>query len=788
VSALDRKLWRDLWQLRGPVIAIAFVIAAGVATFVMFLTTLDSLQLSRASFYNNYRFADVFATLKRAPESVRARIEAIPGVHHVDTRVVAPVTIDIPGFPEPVTGVITSIPDRGEPLLNRLYIKAGRTVEGARDNEVVISEAFAAAHHFKPGDKLAIIIKGKRKELVIVGTAVSPEYIHQLRPGGVFPDYERYGVMWMARTPLASAYDMEGAFNQVVLSLVRGADVDEVIARVDDLLARYGGVGAVARADQSSHRFLSQEFRTLKSLARIFPAIIMGVAAFLLNVVVSRLVGTQREQIATLKAFGYGNGAVALHYFKLVTVIVVLGSAIGVLGGAVLGRWLSAIYTDFFRLPYLTFVLSPAVAINALLISLVAAFAGTWVAVYRSAQLRPAEAMRPEPPAQFRQNPLERLGVERWLSQPTRMILRHLSHRPVKSLLSVLGIAFAVGTLMTGRFQENSVSYMMHLRYGLAQREDVAVTFVDPTSRRAVYDLESLPGVEHAEVFRWVPVRLRFAHRSYRTSIRGMEPHGDLQRLIDEARRRPVNVPAEGVVLTDYLAELLGVRPGDRVTVEVLEGKQMVRDVPVAGVVHQLVGVSAYMDLGALNRLLEEGPAISGAYLAIDPRHANAIYRELKDMPRIAGTVVRKQELKNFHDTMERTMLFFTFVATLFASVVALGIVYNSARITLTERSRDLASLRVLGFTRGEISYILLGELALLTLAAVPLGLFVGRWLCWYIAKSLESDLYRVALVLKPNTYAFAATVTLIAAIVSALAVRRQLDRLDLIGVLKTRE
>ncbi len=788
MTALDRKLWRDLWQLRGPAVAIAFVIAAGVATFVMFLTTLDSLRLSRASFYTNYRFAEVFGPLKRAPESLRARIAQIPGVHHIDTRVVAPVMIDIAEFPEPITGLITSIPDDAEPLLNNLYLKAGRRVEGGRDDEVVISEAFAQAHGFRPGDRLAVIIKGKRKALTIVGTAVSPEHIHQLRPGGVFPDYERYGVMWMARTPLGTAYDMEGGFNHVVMSLVPGADLDDVIAQLDDLLAAYGGVGAVGREDQTSHRFLSQEFRVLESLAGIFPAIIMGVAAFLLNVVMGRLVGTQRDQIATLKAFGYSNGDVALHYFKLVTVIVLLGSAIGLAGGMALGRWLSGIYTDFFRLPYLTFLLQPWVAINAVLIGLVAAFLGTVVALRGAARLRPAEAMRPEAPALYRQTPIERLGLQRWLTAPTRMILRHLSHRPLRSLLSMLGIAFAVGTLMTGRFQEDSVGYMMHVQYGLAQREDVSVTFVDPTSRRALYDLQNLQGVEYGEVFRYAPVRLRHGHRSERTAIRGVQAGGELQRLIDEASLRPVALPAEGVVLTDYLADLLGVRPGDRVTVEILEGSRPVREVPVADVVHQLIGVSAYMDLDALNRLLREGHAISGAYLAIDERYAPDIYRALKDMPRIAGTVVRTQEIKNFHETMEETMLFFTFVATLFASVMSLGIVYNSARITLTERSRDLASLRVLGFTRGEISYILLGELAVLTVIAVPLGLFIGRWLCWYIARSLESDLYRVALILEPDTYAFAAAVTLAAVTVSALAVRRRLDRLDLIAVLKTRE
>src|SRR3569832_265680 len=351
MRAIHRKLLRDLWQLKGQALAIGLVIACGVATYVMFLVTLDSLKASRDGFYRDYRFAEVFAALKRAPEPLRLRIAEIDGIDKVDTRGVAPVTIDIAGFPEPVTGVITSVPDAGEPVLNKLYLRAGRMVDDGRADEVVVSEAFAAAHGFEPGDKLNVIIKGRRKQLTIVGTAVSPEYIHQLRPGGVFPDYKRYGVMRMARTPLGKAYDMKGAFNHGVLRLPRSAIAEAVGDALDALRATYGGVGAVAREDQLSHRFLFEEFRQLENLSNIFPAIFLAVAAFLLNVVVTRLVSLQREQIASLKAFGYGNRDVTLHYVELVMIIVVLGSLLGVAAGVWLGLNLSGIYSHFSDCP-----------------------------------------------------------------------------------------------------------------------------------------------------------------------------------------------------------------------------------------------------------------------------------------------------------------------------------------------------------------------------------------------------------------------------------------------------
>ncbi|MDG4595373.1 MAG: FtsX-like permease family protein [Candidatus Contendobacter sp.] len=787
MKALDRKLWRELWQMKGQAVAIMLVIVCGVAIHVMFGATLDALGQTRARYYQEYRFADVFAALKRAPESLRERIAALPGVAEVETRVVAAVHLDVAGFAEPITGRLVSIPDNREPRLNRLYLRQGRLPAADRNDEVVVSEAFAQAHRLEPGAKLRVVINGRRQALTLVGTALSPEYIHQLRPGSMFPDYQRYGVLWMGRRALGIAYGMEGAFNDVIVGLTDARAAPDVIDELDRLLTPYGGLGAHDREDQASHRFLSEEFRNITLSATLFPVLFLGVAIFLLNVVMNRLIGMQREQIGTLKAFGYGNGAIALHYLKLVLVVVLVGVAVGVFAGAGLGRRLAELYTMFFRFPFLDYRLTFQLVFGAMLLNLGGAMAGTAFALRAAFALRPAEAMRPEQPARYRATVIERLGLQRLLSQPNRMILRHIERRPLKSLLSVLGIALACGVTMAGRFQEATITHMVEVHYKLSQREDLAVTFTEPTSWRAIGSLDSLPGVERVEVYRAAPVRLRFRHHSRRTTLKGVPPGGDLQRLLD-ADLRLLDLPSEGVLLTDYLGELLGVQAGDRLTVEVLEGSRPVREVPVVGLVKEYLGVAAYMDLAGLNRLLREGPAISGAYLAVDDRERSELYRRLGDIPRIAGTAIREQEIRNFHRTMEQTMLFFTFIATVFAVVIAFGIIYNSARIALTERSRELASLRVLGFTRAEISYILLGELGLLTLVAIPLGFIVGRGICTLFVDGARSELYRIPLIIHPSTYAFAATVVLASALLSGWLVRRKLDRLDLIAVLKTRD
>ncbi len=788
MRALDLKLLRDLWHMRGQVLAIAAVIVGGVATMVMSLSTYDSLLGTRDRFYRDYRFAEVFVNLKRAPEPVKERIAAIPGVQAVETRVLAVVKVEVAGFGDPVTGLLASLPDTGEPLLNRLHLKRGRWLSPYNSDEVIVADTFADAHKLQPGDRLAAVINGKRKQLTLVGVALSPEYVYQIAPGAMFPDFKRYGVLWMGRDALDAAYDMTGAFNSLSLTLQRGTRDQAVIARVDVVLAPYGGIGAHGRADQLSNRFLAEEFKQLKTTATVFPAIFLGVAAFLLNVVISRLIATQREQIAILKAFGYSHLAIGLHFVEMVMAI----ALIGVAGGVGLGIWfgvgLSNVYMDFYRFPYLDFDLDPMVVLIALGVSSLAAVSGTLFAVEKAIRLPAAEGMRPETPAIYRETVLERLGLQRLLRQPTRMILRHIERRPVKSLLTVLGIACAGGLMMVGNYQRGAIDFMVDLQFRHAAREDLMVAFVEPTGAKALHEIQTLPGVRRVEGFRDVPAILRHGNYEYRHALFGIQPESTLHRSLD-SRLRPVAVPPDGVVLTDHLAnKILHARPGDTLTVEILEGSRPIREVPVLGITKQYMGVSAYMQQASLNALMRDGDVVSGAYLSHDADTQQALYDQLHDRPRVLGMVANAAAIRSFYDTMGEFVLFFNMVATLLAGSIAFGVVYNSARIALSERGRELASLRVLGFTYGEIAYILLGELAALTLAAIPVGMLVGTGLCGILVTVFESDLYRLPLVIEPYNYALGATVVAVSAVISGALVWYRLGRLDLVAVLKTRE
>lgn len=755
--------------------------------FVMYLSNFQSLQRTRALFYERARFADVFASLKRAPLSLEARIAAIPGVDAVETRVVAEVTLDVPGMAEPATGRLVSLPERGRPRLNDLVLRRGRWIDPTRPDEALVSEMFAEAHGFEPGDRVGAIINGRRRWLAIVGVALSPEYVYAIRPGEMVPDKRQFGIFWMDRRALGSAFDMEGGFNDVALDVSRGASVAEVIAALDRLLEPYGGRGAIPRSLQISEWTLDNELKQLQTFGFLIPFIFLGVAAFILNVALARALALQRQQIAALKALGYANLQLAWHYIKWGLVIAGIGALAGVGLGAWLGSYLITIYNQFFRFPALDYHLSGGVAVASFVGSLVVAALGAQSAVRRAVRIPPAEAMRPEPPARYRRSVLERPTRRFRPTLVTRMVLRNLERQPVRTSISVLGVAFAVAVLFVGLAFIDVMDVLMHQQFDVAMRQDATISFVEPRDGSAVYAVERLPGVLDVEPMRNVPVRLRAGNRSRTLAITGLPEDPRLNRVVDR-EGRPVPLPPGGLVLSKMLADILGVAAGDSLQVEVLEGSRPVRQVPIAATVDDSMGLQAYMRIDSVRRLMREGDTVSGAAVTLDPAADQRFYRSVKAVPAVAAVSLRQVMLQNFRDTLAQNMNLQIFFNVFFAGIIAFGVVYNSARVSLSERERELASLRVLGFTRAEISLILLGELAVVTLAALPVGGAIGYALGVLIMIGFNNEVYRLSFTATPSTMAWAFLIVIAAAFLSGLVVRRRLDRLDLVGVLKTRE
>ena len=601
------------------------------------------------------------------------------------------------------------------------------------------------------------------------------------------PDQRGFGIFWVDRDTLAAAYNMDGAFNHVALRLAPGGSSGAVIDSLNRQLAPYGTVRAYGREDQLSDRILSSEISQQRVLGTVLPSIFLGVAGFLLHVVLSRQIATQREQIAALKALGYPDLEIALHYLQLTLLIVAAGLLLGLALGASLGKPFAGLYADVFRFPTLHYQLSPGLVLVAAGVALSAGVLATLNAIRATVNLAPAEAMRPPAPGIYRPMLVERLGLQKWFPAALRMVLRTMERRPFRTLLTVLGIALAMAIVVTGAFWRDATREMLDTQFRRVMRSDVAVVLMEATPARVQHEFLALQHVTAVEGARQVSVRLVNGHRSYHTAIQGRPAQPELQRIVDLDHRVHLP-PADGLLLTDRLAQRLGVRVGELLRIEVMEGKRRTLELPVAATVKEMMGMNVYMERRALNRLLQEGDVVSQVSVAVERGHEPSLLIELKALPRVLLAVSKSVMVGNIEDVTARNVLVFSAILTAFATVIAIGVVYNSARIALSERAWELASLRVLGFTRAEVSGLLLGELAIEIAAAIPLGMVLGYGLSLMIVKLITNDEFYFPLVIQAHTYAFAALCVIGAGLVSALVVRRRIDTLDLVGVLKTRE
>jgi putative ABC transport system permease protein len=787
VSALDRKLGRDLWRLKGQVSTIALVLACGIMAMIMLRSTWQSLLGARDDYYEQYRFGDVFAHLERAPDAVAGRLARLPGVARAYTRLAHDVMVPMPDEPDPVAGRIVSIPDDGPPPLGALYLRTGRLpMVGALD-EAVVLEQFAEAHHLEPGARVPAVVNGSLRSLRVVGIAISPEYVMAISGRDMVVDNRRFVVLWMLHSVVAPAFHMEGAFNDVVLQLEHDASLQGALDAVDRELARYGALHAAGRARQMSNNALSSELSILRVLALMIPAVFLAVAAFLVNVVVSRLVFLERGEIAVLKALGFGNRRIARHYLVLVALIVSLAGVAGVALGAWSGRWMTGVYAAFYRFPTSPHHVSGSLIALTLTIGLAAAIGGAMTAVYRIARMPPAQAMRPPAPLSYRHSILERLAISRLVGPAAMTVVREIQRKPFRFVMSTLGIAMGLAIFVMGRFSWDSFDYLMTEVYPREHREDLTVAMVRPLPERAVHELAHLPGVQLAEGQRIIPVRFHAMARWRDSTIVGLPPESELRHLLD-AGDRPLRLPAEGLVMTDKLVELLGLRIGDLVDVDILEGEFATRKLPLRGTIAEAFGLQAYAQADWLARMLGEQPRTSATLLRVDPDRMADVRDRLKRLPAVLSVTSTAQVAARRREQTGSMMLVMTLILTLSAAAIAIGVVYNNARIALSLRSRDLASLRVLGFTRAEISEILLGELGVQVLLGIPLGLLVGTWWARLLAAGMDPETIRFPVHIASQTYAAAIAIGIASALASALLVRRKLDRLDLVGVLKSSE
>lgn len=785
VNSLDRKLLRDLRRLRGQVLTIALVVCAGIGSFVTLRSTWAALERQKHLYYETQRFADAFVHLRRAPLALAAELARLPGVEALEPRVVDNASLLLDSLAEPVSAQLVSLPDEASSQLNDIVLTSGRPPE-AKD-ETVVLDAFAKAHGIRPGDTLQLVVAERLRPVRVVGTALSPEFVFALQPGALTADPERFGVLWFSLASLQEVLGLSEAFNDALVAVSAGTSLPPLLQQIDLRLEPYGGLGALPRARQLSNFTVEGEIAQLRGMASVMPLIFLSVAAFLLNIVLGRLVQLQRSQIATLKALGYSNGAIAWHYIKLATLVVVLGGASGIALGYWGGYQLTHYYHRYFHFPGIEFQLESYLVAVSFGVAFAAALLGALTTVGRVARMMPAQAMRPPAPATYRRSLLEHLGVYPLLGPSSRMVLREVERRPVRLLLSTVAIALGVAIVVTGNFWSDAVGYLVEVQFHRAMREDVLVSFNHPQPRRVTRELSRLSGVQRAEGLRSVPVRVSHQQRYRDVPLWGYPAGTELRQVLDRYGAARA-IPEQGCALTRKLAEVLGVQRGDSVQIQLREGDRSHHWLRVNALIDEAFGLQIHMRDTTLHALLGQQPAVSTVLLQADAHAIPSLLGQLRDLPRVNRVSRRMEAMEKFETHGAAMIRVFTTVATLLAAVLAVGVVYNNARISLSSRSRDLGSLRVLGFSRSEVARILLGELSVDVALALPLGLVIGSWLSRLSIATADPEIYRIPVLISNRTYALAVIVTCTAAMLSATMIRRKLDRLDLVGVLKTRE
>lgn len=786
MRALHIKLLRELRRLWAQVASIALVIAAGVAALIIGIGTYQSLEQTRADYYARNSFADVFVGVVRAPRSLLAEIAAIDGVLSVEGRISRLAQADIAELPEPASVLLISLPE-GPQLLNQLHLRSGRMPEIAQQTEAVVSEVFAKARGLTTGSRLDVVMNGKLRAVTITGIGLAPDYIYAMTPGEIMPSEGRFGVLWMPQAVVAAAYDLDGAFNALSLRLVPGASATPVIEALDRLLAPYGGQGAYGRTQQTSHAFLDAELTQLRGMSAVLPPIFLLVAAFLVNMTLTRLIALEREQIGLLKALGYSSWAIARHYVEFVLVIAVLGIAVGYGFGIWAGNGLTELYARYYSFPILTFSRDPLLYFVAAAVTAIASVVGAVRAVRQAAWLPPAVAMVPPAPPVYRKLIGGARGFQFHVPQRWIIVSRHLLHWPWRTSGGVMGLALASAILIGSLWSVGAINYMVDYTFNRTERQDGTITFLTSRPAAALHEVARLPGVLAVEPFASLGVEISNGPVSRRIALTAYGRQSDQVRLLDE-RSRQVTLPEHGLVLSRALARLLRSGVGRTVEIRPLDGDGRRYDVPVVGLVESYLGLSAYMELEALDRLLGRSPQISGAVIEIDEARQPELFAALKATPAMGSISLRTVALERFRQTMAQNMFVMIGVLLAMASVIAFGVVYNFARISLSEQGREMASLRVLGFRRGEVSMLLLAEIAVVTVLAQPIGWGLGYALARGMVNSFSSEIFTMPLVLEPNVFVWATAVIAGAAAISGLIVRRRIDRLDMIGVLKTRE
>lgn len=791
MSVLDRKLVRDLAASKGLVLAITALVAVGVMCFIYMRSAYRSLLQAQEEYYTQSRMADFWIDLKKVPVSELSLVAELPGISEIRPRIQFFATVDLDRVPVPLNGLVLTLPDERQPVINDVVLKRGSYFTDRRRNEVLVNDAFAQRHNLYPGMWIHLILNDRREELFIVGTAVSSEFVYLVGPGGLAPDPDHFGVFYLKDSFAEEVFDFDGAANQLVglLTPEYRQRPDDVLRRAEQQLEDYGVFAVTPRKDQSSNRFLSDEIAGLGVFATIMPTIFLAIAALVLNVLMARLIEQQRTIVGTLKGLGYSGGPIFWHFIKFGGLIGLCGGALGCVAGYGMSEMVIRLYRQFFEFPNLVNYVSPRLYAVGVVISLLCAVIGSAQGARAALRLQPAEAMRAKPPSKGGKVWLERIG---WfwnsLNSAWRMTLRGVLRNRLRTAVALLASAMGAAILVCGFMLQAAMGFLISYQFEFILKSDVDLSFRDERGIDAWYEARGLPGVDRAEPT--LNVACEFVHGPYRRkgTITGLSPNATLTMPRDIDGNR-VAMPPVGIAITRRLAEMLHVQPGDFLMVQPTKGLRQPREVPVVAITDSYVGLSVYADIRYLAKIIGEELAVTGMQLQVDPRETvrAELFRELKQLPALQAMNMRSDMIANLNSVVE-TQRIFIGLLVLFAGVIFFASLLNASLISLAERRREVATLRVLGYSNWQIGGLFLRESMVVNLVGTLIGMPLGYSLALLISQQYDTEMFRFPLIVSPDIWLKTVALALMFGLAAHAVVQRDIFRMNWRDALNVKE
>jgi putative ABC transport system permease protein len=786
---LWRKLLRDLRENWGVNLACVLVIALGIMSFNAFRMAVDNLETARDKFYQSCRFADGFATVKQMPAERLSRLEEIPGIDQVQGHLRQDVTVYMPEWGQNLTLRMVAFEPGDAMGLNQVLQSQGPGVAEGSD-EILLGVGFAKAHGLQAGDSLDIIYQGQKHSLTMAGTGQSPEFIYLVPDSGaMFSDAARFDVAFMDREALEDLTGHKGLVNEVAFTLRPGVDFDQVKNQVEEILSPYDLYSLVSAEDQISNFMLAQEIKGVNATSNSIPAIFIAIAAFILYLMLRRMVEQQRVQIGTMKAVGYGNAQIIIHYSLYGAFIGVSGAVLGSLTGILVSGAMTEMYKLYFNLPDLINRVSFRYGLLSLAFAAIPCFGAAFLGARSVLRLEPSQAMQPATPKRTRRLLIERVkAVWEPLGMMGRMALRNLFRNPGRSLFTLLGTSLAFA-LMWFIFSYNLlIDLMIMNQLEMAQRYDFKVTLAQPAPARELADsLMRLEGADTAEPMMYAAVTLRQGPYSEETSITGLPEHSELYKILDKGEKI-MALPPEGLVLSKSLADKLHTKAGQLIYLESPYLSEPVQ-IYVTEVVEQYFGMENFMPLERLGQLLGIGDSASAAMIRTsgDRGTVDRLEEKLLLAKGVAG-VENKSAMKKMYEDLMAPMNSIIFSMTLVGVFTAFAVIYSTGTVSLSERQREISSSKVLGMTDGEIMTLLIMENGILSLLGGLLGVPLTKAMMLMMQRQFATELYSLPARLDPVGLVYSLVSLGVALVLSMLAMMRRVRRLDLVVVLKTRE